>query len=144
MKIGYTGGAYDLFHIGHLNILKNAKAQCDYLIVGINTDELIKNYKNKTPMVPYEERANIVEAIKFVDKVIPRNDLEKVNFALKHGINIIFIGSDWKGNERWAKDEIELGKHGIELVYLPHTSHVSTTKLIAHIQSCDKAGNLIS
>ncbi|MCL2756450.1 MAG: adenylyltransferase/cytidyltransferase family protein [Firmicutes bacterium] len=137
MKIGYTGGVYDLLHVGHLSIFKNAKQHCDYLIVGVNSDELVKKYKNKTPAVPLEERMELVEAVKYVDAVIPRHDLEKVQFSINNKIDIVFIGSDWKGNERWARDEAELNKHGIELVYLPlrNKEMLSTTKLISKIQS---------
>jgi len=137
MKIGYTGGVYDLLHVGHLSIFKNAKEQCDYLIVGVNSDELVRDYKSKTPAVPLEERIELVEAIKYVDKVIPRHDLEKVQFAIDNKIDIVFIGSDWKGNERWARDEAELNKYGIELVYLPlrNKECLSTTKIIHKIQS---------
>ena len=104
------------------------------MIVGVNTDELIQKYKNKTPVIPCEERMEIIKAVKYVDRVIPKPDLEKVQFAIDNKVNIMFIGSDWKGNERWANDEKELNKHGIELMYLPHTSHLSTTKLISKIQ----------
>ena len=101
--IGYTQGTYDMFHIGHLNLIKNAKRRCDYLIVGVNTDELVESYKNKRPIVPLEERAEIVRSIKYVD--------------------------DWKGNERWERTGKEMEALGARLVYLPYTKDTSSTML---------------
>ena len=112
--IGYTQGTYDMFHIGHLNLIKNAKRRCDYLIVGVNTDELVESYKNKRPIVPLEERAEIVRSIKYVDEVI---------------IDEIYIGDDWKGNERWERTGKEMEALGARLVYLPYTKDTSSTML---------------
>jgi len=135
MKIGYTTGAYDLFHIGHLNIFKNAKKHCDFLIVGVSTDELIKKYKNKTPVIPFEERQEIVKSIKYVDKVVPQTSLDKVIPAVKVKANIVFVGSDWQNSPSWDEYEVELAKHGIKVVYLPHTARLTTTRLIDQIQA---------
>lgn len=96
--IGYTQGTYDMFHIGHLNLIKNAKRRCDYLIVGVNTDELVESYKNKRPIVPLEERAEIVRSIKYVDEVIITNTLDKKEIWDKIRFDEIYIGDDWKGN----------------------------------------------
>lgn len=131
-KIGYTAGVYDMFHIGHLNILKNAKANCDYLIVGISTDEVVKENKNKSPIIPYSERAAIVEAIKYVDQVIPqeRYDIQgKIETVLKNHVDIMFVGSDWQGTEKWKSIERELEKINCRVMYLPHTSGISSTIL---------------
>lgn len=130
--IGYTSGVYDMFHIGHLNVIKNAKEKCDYLIVGVSTDEVVEHNKNKKPIIPYVERAAIVEAIKYVDQVIPqeRYDIEgKIETVKKYGINVMFVGSDWQGTEKWNKIEEELTKIGCKVVYLPHTDGISSTML---------------
>ena len=132
MKIGYTSGVYDMFHIGHLNVIKNAKEKCDYLIVGVSTDEVVKQNKNKTPIIPFLERFEIVKAIKYVDKVIPqeRYDVEgKIQTVLENKINVMFVGSDWKNTEKWNNIEKELKKIGCDVVYLPHTDGVSSTLL---------------
>jgi len=135
MKIGYTTGAYDLFHIGHLNIFKNAKKFCDYLIVGVSTDELIKKYKNKATVIPFDERKAIVESIKYVDKVVAQTSLDKVAPAVKNKANIVFVGSDWQNSPSWIEYEEELAKHGIKVIYLPHTARLTTTRLIDQIQA---------
>ena len=96
--VGYTTGVYDMFHIGHLNVIKRAKEQCDYLIVGVSTDELVQLEKKKTPIIPFEERTAIVEAIKYVDEVVPQIDKDKLRAWEKYHFNKMFVGSDWKGN----------------------------------------------
>ena len=130
--IGFTAGVYDMFHIGHLNVIKNAKERCDYLIVGVSTDEVVEQNKNKKPIIPYEKRSAIVEAIRYVDKVIPqtRYDIEgKIETVKNNGINVMFVGSDWQGTEKWNKIEAELAKIGCKVVYLPHTDGISSTML---------------
>ncbi len=129
MIIGYTTGVYDMFHIGHLNILKRAKEQCDYLIVGVSTDELVQHDKNKTPIIPFAERCAIVEAIKYVDKVVPQTDKNKFGAWEKYHFNKMFVGSDWKGTPQWAKFEEEFDPVGVEIVYLDHTNGISSTIL---------------
>ena len=130
--IGYTSGVYDMFHIGHLNILKHAKKYCDYLIVGVSTDEVVELNKGKKPIIPFLERIAIVESIKYVDQVVPqeRYDIEgKIETTKKYGINVMFVGSDWQGTEKWNKIETELRKLGCRVVYLPHTDGISSTIL---------------
>ena len=95
-KIGYTTGVFDLFHIGHLNILRRAKEQCEYLIVGVSTDELVMEYKNKKPIIPFKERIEIVKSIKYVDEVVPQENLDKVEVYKKIKYNVLFQGDDWK------------------------------------------------
>ncbi len=129
MIIGYTTGVYDMFHIGHLNILKRAKEQCDYLIVGVSTDELVQHDKNKTPIIPFAERCAIVEAIRYVDKVVPQLDKNKFGAWEKYHFNKMFVGSDWKGTPQWAKFEEEFAPVGVEIVYLDHTDGISSTIL---------------
>ena len=128
-KTGYTAGVYDMFHVGHLKILRQAKEMCDFLVVGITTDELSLKKKNKLPVIPYEERVEIVEAIKYVDKVIPQEDSNKV---LAHDIidfDVIFVGDDWKGTEVWNNYENEFKKMGVDVVYFPYTKVTSSTML---------------
>lgn len=129
MVIGYTTGVYDMFHIGHLNVLRRAKEQCDYLIVGVSTDELVQKDKGKTPVIPYAERAEIVSAIKYVDKVVPQPDKDKVAAWRRHQFNKMFVGSDWQGTETWARFEEQFAPLGVDIVYLPHTDGISSTKL---------------
>ena len=132
-RIGYTQGTYDLFHVGHLNLLNHAKEQCDYLIVGVNTDRLVKEYKNKDVIIPELERARIVEAIKSVDEVVLTNTLDKNEIAKHIKFDAIFIGDDWKNNERWIKTKEDMNKIGIDVVFLPHTDGISSTDIRARI-----------
>lgn len=128
-KIGYTTGVFDMFHIGHLNILRRAKEQCDYLIVGVSTDELVRDYKNKTPIVPFEERKAIVDAIKYVDEVVPQTSMDKFEAWKKLHFNAIFHGDDWKGSTLYKKIEEKLSSVGVDMVFLPHTDGTSSTIL---------------
>ena len=127
-KIGYTSGVYDMFHVGHLNLLRRAKEQCEYLVVGVTTDELAL-YKNKKPIIPYEERAAIVEAIKYVDRVVPQENMNKLEACIKYNADVIFVGDDWKGTEKWNQIEKDLSKIGAEVVYFPYTQGTSSTIL---------------
>lgn len=127
---GYTSGVYDMFHIGHLNLLKNAKQYCDYLVVAISTDEIVEKNKNKKPIIKYEDRIQIVDAIKYVDEVVPQNDYnDKITPALNYGIDVMFVGDDWKGTNKWNEIEKELKKYGIDVVYLPYTHSISSSLL---------------
>lgn len=126
-KIGYTTGVYDLFHVGHLNILKKAKEQCDYLIVGVSTDEVVKSYKHKTPIVPFEERVAIVEAIRYVDEVVPQTTMDKMVAWEKYHFDAIFHGDDWKGSSMYDEIEEKLKMVGCDMVFLPHTAGTSST-----------------
>ena len=99
--IGYTTGVFDMFHIGHLNILKRAKEQCDYLIVGVSTDEVVEEYKKKTPIIKFEERIAIVEAIKYVDEVVPQTTMDKMEAWKQLKFDVMFHGSDWKGSDMY-------------------------------------------
>lgn len=129
MIIGYTTGVFDMFHIGHLNILRNAKERCDYLIVGVSTDEVVQNYKNKTPIIPYEQRAAIVESVKYVDKVVPQTSINKLEAWKKLHYDVIFHGDDWKGSALYNSVEEELNSVGVKIVYLPHTDGISSSIL---------------
>jgi len=126
-KIGYTTGVFDLFHIGHLNILKRAKAQCDILIVGVSTDELVMEYKNKQPVIPFQERKEIVEGIKYVDRVVPQKTRNKF-VAWEHLLfNVMFVGDDWKGSALFNEMEIKFNKVDVDIVYFPYTKGISSS-----------------
>ncbi len=139
--IGYTTGVYDMFHIGHLNVIRRAKEQCDYLIVGVSTDELVQHDKAKNPVIPYEERAAIVKALKYVDEVVPQKDKNKLEAWSKYHFNKMFVGSDWKGTPQWNEFEREFAPIGVEIVYLPHTDGVSSTQLTQYIKNEINADN---
>lgn len=127
--VGYTTGVFDLFHIGHLNILKRAKENCDYLIVGVSTDELVEKYKNKRPVISYEERKAIVEAIKYVDEVVPQINRDKLSAWEKYKFDRMFVGDDWKGSPLFNELESEFAKRDVEIVYFPYTKGTSSTYL---------------
>lgn len=128
-KVGYTTGVFDLFHVGHLNILKRAKEKCEYLIVGVSTDELVVNYKNKKPVIPHPDRMTIVEGIKYVDKVVPQISRDKFAAWTSLNFDVMFVGDDWKGSHLFNEVEKKFYEVGVELVYLPYTQGVSSTKL---------------
>ena len=128
MIIGYTAGVYDLFHVGHLNLLKNAKGMCDKLIVGVTVDELV-TYKGKHAMIPYEDRAEIVRGIKYVDAVVPQYDMDKLTMCKKLKANILFVGDDWYDTPKWQEYEKEFQSAGIEIVYFPYTKGISSTQI---------------
>jgi len=128
MIIGYTTGVYDLFHIGHLNLLKNAKGLCDKLIVGVTTDELVQ-YKGKKPVIPYVDRAEIVRSIKYVDAVVAQENMDKLTMCKKLKANILFVGDDWYQTEKWEQYEKELNHEGIKIIYFPYTKGISTTQI---------------
>ena len=127
--VGYTTGVFDMFHIGHLNILRRAKEQCDYLIVGVSTDDLVQKEKNKNPVIPYAERIEIVEAIKYVDKVVPQINKNKLEAWNDLQFDKMFVGSDWQGTAQWQKIEEDFSPLNVEIVYLSYTDGVSSTKL---------------
>ena len=128
MIIGYTTGVFDLFHIGHLNLLKNAKGMCDKLVVGVTVDELV-NYKGKTAMIPFEDRIEIVRSCRYVDAAIPQYDMDKLKVCKELGASILFVGDDWYGTDKWSSYEDELKKEEIKIVYFPYTRGVSSTKI---------------
>lgn len=129
MIIGYTTGVFDMFHIGHLNILKRAKEQCDYLIVGVTTDDLCYSRKQKYPVICEKDRMEIVGSIKYVDKVIPQVNMNKLDSVKEHGVNVVFVGSDWKGTDAWNQYEKDFAQVGCSVVYLDHTDGISSSIL---------------
>ena len=128
IMIGYTSGVYDLFHIGHLNLLKNAKGLCDKLIVGVSVDKLVE-YKNKHPVIPFEERIEIVRNIKYVDAAIPQEELDKFKMWEKLHFDILFVGDDWFKSPSWQNMEEKFNKVGVRIVYFPYTKGTSSTIL---------------
>lgn len=137
-KVGYTTGVFDLFHIGHLNILKRAKEQCDYLIVGVSTDELVRSYKNKTPVIPFEQRKAIVEAIKYVDQAVTQETMDKMEAWKRLKFDAIFHGDDWKGSKMYSELEKEFNAVGVDMVFLSHTEGVSSTIITEKIDNGKK------
>lgn len=129
MTIGYTTGVFDMFHIGHLNILRRAKEQCDYLIVGVSTDDVVESYKHKTPIIPYAQRAEIVAAIKYVDEVVPQTTMDKTVFLKQRHFDIMFHGDEWKGTDLYNMYEKEFAKFNAKIVYLSHTDGISSSML---------------
>jgi len=125
-KIGYTTGVFDLFHVGHLNLLRKARENCDHLIVGVTTDELV-SYKHKKAVIPFEERILIVEAIKYVDEVVPQHDMDKLDAWERLQFDIMFVGDDWKGNPKWLKYEKQFSDVGVDIAYFPYTTGTSST-----------------
>lgn len=128
-KIGYTQGVYDMFHIGHLNLINRAKELCEYLIVGVNSDNLVKAYKHKDTVIKESDRADIIRNLKAVDECIIVDTLDKMQINKQIHFDAIFIGSDWYGNPRWMQTKEDLSKIGVEVVFLPHTEGVSSTML---------------
>lgn len=128
MVIGYTTGVYDLFHIGHLNLLKNAKGMCDKLIVGVTVDELVQ-YKGKNALIPFADRIEIVRSCKYVDAAVPQYDMDKIKACKELGATMLFVGDDWYGTEKWLRYEEEFTKEGIKIVYFPYTKSISSTKI---------------
>ena len=135
--IGYMTGVYDLFHIGHLNLLKNAKGMCDKLVVGVTVDELVA-YKGKQAMIPFEDRIEIVRSCKYVDAAVPQYDMDKLTACKKLGAKFLFVGDDWYGTEKWIQYEEEFAKEGIKIVYFPYTKGVSSTKINAALDAVRK------
>ena len=134
-KVGYTTGVFDMFHIGHLNILKKAKEQCDYLIVGVSTDEVVKEYKNKTPIIPFEERIAIVSELKCVDKAVAQTSMDKMKAWQELHFDALFHGSDWKGSDMYNKIVEEFNAIGVDVVFLPHTEGISSTMLAEKLEN---------
>ncbi len=128
-KIGYTQGVFDMFHIGHLRLINRAAEQCEELIVGVNSDRLVQEYKNKTPVICEEDRAEIIRNLKSVSRVEIVSTLDKAELWQSLHFDAVFIGDDWKGNERWNRTEADLARYGAKVVYLPHTPQISSTLL---------------
>lgn len=128
-KVGYTDGVYDLFHVGHLNMIETAKNQCECLIIGVHGDDVVEEYKHKRPIINEEDRKRILQSIKGVDRVEINRFRDKMKLWELYHFDVIFIGDDWKGTERWINFEKELAKINVDVVYVPYTKGISTTKI---------------
>ena len=131
-KVGYTCGVFDMFHVGHLNLLERCKSMCDYLIVGVCNDDYVRNIKHKEPVYSEEDRVRILEALKVVDKAelvtIEETD-DKILAIEKFHFDVLFSGDDWKGSERYKRTEEQFKEYGASIEYFPYTQGVSTTEL---------------
>lgn len=141
MRIGYAAGAFDLFHIGHLNILKHAKNNCDFLIAGVVSDEMLKLTKGSYPVVPLAERLEIVQQISYVDTAIPEVVEDKLATWQELRFDVFFKGDDWRGTERGRDLEQRFAKVGVEVVYFPYTVHTSSTKLRRALEALTAGAN---
>ena len=138
--IGYTSGVYDLFHIGHLNLLKNAKGLCDKLIVGVTVDELVA-YKKKRAVIPFEERIEIVRSIKYVDAAIPQEDLDKFKKWEKLHFDVLYVGDDWYNSASWNEMEEKFNEVGVRVIYFPYTKGTSSTLINTTLNKLREEGN---
>lgn len=129
MIIGYTAGVFDLFHIGHLNVLRNAKSMCDHLVVGVSTDELVYEYKAKRPIIPFLERVEILQHISYVDTVVAQEDMDKLKMLRRLKFDVMFVGDDWLDSDKWNKIESEFNEHGVKIIYFPYYKGTSSTKI---------------
>ncbi|MCI9023444.1 MAG: adenylyltransferase/cytidyltransferase family protein [Dorea sp.] len=128
-KIGYTDGVYDLFHIGHLNMIQTAKEHCEYLIVGVHGDDVVEGYKNHKPIINENDRKRIIESVKGVDRAEINRFRDKLKLWELYHFDVIFIGDDWKGTERWNNFEKVLAEINVDVVYVPYTQGISTTDI---------------
>ena len=132
--VGYTTGVFDMFHIGHLHLLKKAKRHCDYLIVGVSSDELVYQYKNKTPIIPFEHRLEIISSLSFVDEVVVQAHRDKFLQFKEIQYDLLFVGDDWKGHEIFNDLEAKLGEYDAKVIYFEYTKEVSSTKFTEILQ----------
>jgi glycerol-3-phosphate cytidylyltransferase len=131
--IGYTTGVFDMFHAGHLNVLRRARERCDYLIVGVTTDDLVEQRKGRRPIVPLLERMEVVQNLRYVDDVVPQASMNKVEAWQNLKFDVMFVGDDWKGTPTWDALEAEFAAFGVEIVYFPYTTTTSSTRLRASV-----------
>ncbi len=141
IRIGYAPGAFDLFHIGHLNLLRNARSRCDYLIVGVVSDDMLKLNKGITPVVSLEERLEIVRSISFVDKAVAEDVPQKIDMWRELQFDVLFKGDDWKGTEKGARLDRDFGAGGVEVVYFPRMPNTSSTALRAALRNINQIGD---
>jgi len=128
-KIGYTTGVFDLFHVGHLNILRRAKENCEFLIVGVCTDELVLKLKGRLPVIPFSQRMEIMEGIKYVDRVVPETSMDKLEAWKCLHYNVLFKGSDAQKRAIYREIEQQLGAVGVDVCYFPHTEGISSSEI---------------
>lgn len=136
-KIGYTDGVYDLFHVGHLNMIETAKQNCEYLIVGVHADAVVEEYKHRRPIINETDRRRIIESIKGVDRAVINQFRDKLRLWELYHFDVIFIGDDWKGTDRWNRFEQILAEVNVDVVYVPYTKGISTTEIREKIMDGD-------
>lgn len=129
MIVGYSAGVFDMFHVGHLRILERARRKCDELLVGVATDELSSQVKGKAPVVSFEERREIVAALRCVDRVVMQTENDKVRAWEEWGFDVLFKGDDWKGTAEYLSLEERFAPLGVQIVYFPYTKFTSSTML---------------
>jgi len=134
-KIGYTTGVFDMFHIGHLNILREAKKRCEYLIVGVSTDEVVQQYKKKTPVISFLDRMEIVKSIEYVDEVVGQYSMDKLEAWEELKFDVMFHGDDWKNSPLYEEYEERFSKVNVEVVFIPYTKGISSTEIYEQIQA---------
>lgn len=127
--VGFTDGVFDMFHVGHLNMIRQAKRNCDYLIVGVHSDEIVESYKHRRPIISEKDRREIVGSIKEVDESVINYTRDKIELWNKYHFDVIFVGDDWKGTERWNRFEKQLAEYGVSVKYIPYTKGISTTSI---------------
>lgn len=140
MIVGYTSGVFDLFHVGHVNILRNARALCDKLIVGVSTDELV-SYKHKRPVIPFSERIEIVRSCRYVDAVISQETLDKYEVWEKLKFDVMFVGDDWFKSERWQQLDESFRAAGVRIIYFPYTKGTSSSLINETLDKIRDKGN---
>ncbi len=137
-RVGFAPGVFDLFHVGHLNILRQARAHCDHLIAGVHADDTVLQMKGRAPVVPLSERLEIVKSVRFVDEAVPVSEPDKIKVWKSLGFDVVFKGDDWRGTETWNALEEKFGKLGVDVVYFPYTLYTSSTLLrsvLTHLNS---------
>lgn len=135
--IGYTAGVFDMFHIGHLNLLRQAKEYCEILVVGVNSDNLVQSYKGRKTVINENERRDIVSSIRVVDKAAVVDTLDKAEALKKYRFDVLFIGDDWKGTPRWNETEEQMKSLGVDVVYLSRTKGISSTEIREKLHQMD-------
>lgn len=136
-KIGYTDGVYDLFHVGHLNMIQTAKENCEYLIVGVHADAVVEEYKHRRPIINENDRQRIIESIKGVDRAVINQFRDKLKLWELYHFDVVFIGDDWKGTDRWNNFEKILAERNVDVIYVPYTKGISTTEIREKIMDGD-------
>lgn len=139
-RIGFAPGVYDLFHVGHLNILREARQHCDWLVAGVTSDDLAASLKGHAPVVPLAERLEIVRSLRYVDDAVVEADVDKLKTWKRVGFHVIFKGDDWRGTPKWEMLERRFEQVGVEVVYFPYTKHTSSTLLRAALQLLSPSG----
>jgi len=143
VRIGYAPGAYDLFHVGHLNILRHAKDNCDFLVAGVVSDEMCELTKGRRPVIPLTERLEIVSHISYVDEAVAETVPDKIDTWRQVGFNVLFKGDDWRGTPKGDKLERDFAAVGVEVVYFPYTMHTSSSMLRRVLSTIDQSRDAV-